>query len=142
MKRVLLLAILAAGFANGADLYVPSQYTTIQAGIDAATTGDTVWVADGTYTGTGNKELTWSGAVKHITVRSVNGANNCIIDCQGSGRGFYFYNTGQNSSDLIQGFTIRNGNVSDDGGVFCWNSSPSITNCTISGNTDTCGVGG
>lgn len=41
----------------------------------------------GTYTGTGNKNLTWSSP-KHITVRSENGANNCIIDCENSGRGF------------------------------------------------------
>jgi len=53
--------------------------------VNAANTGDTVWVADGTYTKEGNKNLTWSG--KHITVRSLNGPSNCIIDCQNAGRG-------------------------------------------------------
>jgi hypothetical protein len=40
--KILLAVILVAGVANGADLYVPSQYTAIQAGINAATTGDTI----------------------------------------------------------------------------------------------------
>ncbi|MBU1262036.1 hypothetical protein KKG61_04260 [bacterium] len=69
---------------------------------NACPTGGTVTCADGTYTETGNKNLTWTG--KHITVRSQNRATNCIIDCQYDGREFYFNNTGQNSSDLIQGF--------------------------------------
>ncbi|MFH0774646.1 MAG: hypothetical protein V2A53_04015 [bacterium] len=67
MKKV---AVLVAGMARPADLYVPSGYPTIQAAISAAITGDTVWVADGTYTGTGNKNLGWTG--KKITVNSVN----------------------------------------------------------------------
>jgi pectin methylesterase-like acyl-CoA thioesterase len=75
MKRVLFLvfAILVAGFAKAADLYVPTNYDTIQAAINAANNGDTVWVKDGIYTGANNKNLTWIG--KRITVRSVNGAN-------------------------------------------------------------------
>jgi hypothetical protein len=135
MKKSVLMG-LVLGFvarAFGADLYVPSQYATIQAGINAAATGDTVWVADGTYTGTENKDLSWIG--KHITVRSINGPNNCIIDCENSGRGFNFNNTGQNSFDIIQGFTIRNGVVNDNGGgIYCYSSSPTITNCIISNN--------
>ncbi|MFH1860885.1 MAG: right-handed parallel beta-helix repeat-containing protein [bacterium] len=106
-------------------------YTTIQEGINACPNEGTVTVADGTYNGSLNKNLSWSG--KHITVRSVNGVANCIIDCENSGRGFCFNSTGQNSSDVIDGFTIRNSN---DSGIYCQNSSsPTITNCVITGNT-------
>ncbi|MDI6736458.1 MAG: hypothetical protein QME42_09775 [bacterium] len=86
MKKIAFL-VLIASIANAADLYVPSQYGTIQLAINAAAASDTVWVADGVYTGANNKNLSWSG--KKITVRSVNGPENTIIDCQNSGRGFY-----------------------------------------------------
>ncbi|MEW6607812.1 MAG: right-handed parallel beta-helix repeat-containing protein, partial [bacterium] len=121
-----------------ATLRVPQDYSTIQAAINAANNGDTVLVANGTYAGTGNKELTWSGKV--ITVRSVNGPDNCIIDCENSGnRAFYFSNAG--NCGTISGFTMRNGNPSQGGGIWCDNSSPAITNCTISGNSATYGGG-
>jgi parallel beta-helix repeat protein/predicted outer membrane repeat protein len=126
--------------ALGSTLLVPSQYATIQAGIDAAVAGDTVLVADGTYTGAGNKDLDFHG--KAITVRSASAdPATCIIDCEGSGRGFYFHN-GETSASVVAGFTIRNGNVTSGsaggarGGAFSCSSStsPRLTNCTISGN--------
>ena len=57
-------------------------------GIDAAVAGDTVLVADGTYTGEGNRDIDFKG--KAITVKSENGATNCIVDREGVGRGFHF----------------------------------------------------
>jgi hypothetical protein len=106
---------------------------TIQAGINASTDTDTVIVADGTYTGAGNKDLDFGG--KAITLQSENGAATCIIDCEDSGRGFYFHSA-ETSACVVDGFTITNGRTADYGGGICCDfSSPTIINCTISGNT-------
>ena len=130
--------------ANGDDanngLSWATAKKTIQAGLGAAgTSGWTVLVANGTYTGTGNKDLDFSGKAIHL--KSVGGAANCIIDCENSGRGFYFH-SGETAFAVIEGFTIRNGNAGDGGGIYCYNSSPTITNCTFSGNTASNGGGG
>ncbi len=106
---------------------------TIQAGIQAAIDGDVVEIADGTYTGEGNKDLDFHG--KAIIVRSENGPNNCDIDCEGDGRGFYFY-SGETAESVVDGFTITNGYVGNGAGIYCTNnSSPTISNCMITGNT-------
>jgi hypothetical protein len=120
-------------------------YDAIQQGINAAVAGDTVLVADGTYTGTGNKDLDFAG--KAITVQSASGnPAACSIDCQGSGRGFYFH-SGETAASKVAGFTIRNGLVTSSspgsyygGAVYCYsNSSPTLTNCAIYGNSATYG---
>jgi len=63
--------------AKAETIYVPQNYPTIQAGIDAAVDGDTVLIADGIYTGAGNKNISVQG--KAIVVKSANGPANCII---------------------------------------------------------------
>lgn len=113
-----------------------ADYTTIQAGIDDANDGDTVIVADGTYTGTGNRDIDFLG--KAITVKSANGPENCIINCQGSWssphRGFYFH-SGEDPNSVLDGFTISHGSSQENGGaIYCYESSPTITNCTIREN--------
>ncbi|HUU94136.1 MAG TPA: right-handed parallel beta-helix repeat-containing protein, partial [Phycisphaerae bacterium] len=114
------------------------DYLTIQEGINAAFDGDEVVVCDGTYTGPGNRDLDFGG--KPITVRSESGPDNCIIDCEGSGRGFYFH-TGEGVASVVDAFTIRNGSAGEGGRVYChYLSSPTISNCTISGNS--AGYGG
>jgi predicted outer membrane repeat protein len=116
-------------------LRVPEQYSTIQEALDDAVDGDTVLIADGTYTGAGNKELDFQG--KHIVVRSEHGPDNCIIDCQNVGRAFYFHNQ-EDSNSILDGFAIINGSADRGGGVNCsGNSSPTIINCVISDNSAT-----
>ena len=116
-------------------LLVPAQYSTIQAAIDDSNNGNIVIVADGNHTGPGNYNVDFKG--KTITVRSENGPDNCIIDCQNAGRGFHFHN-GEGPGSILDGFTITNGYAqSAGGGIFCEQSSPTITNCTIRANNVT-----
>jgi hypothetical protein len=87
---LLIIAALAIAPAHADTLHVPGDYATIQAAIDAAVDGDVVEIADGTYTGAGNKNLDFGG--RAITVRSAAGDPTfCIIDCEDDGRGFYFH---------------------------------------------------
>jgi predicted outer membrane repeat protein len=114
------------------DFNVPEQYKTIQAAIDAAKDGDTIIVANGTYTGEGNKDLDFKG--KELTVQSATGPEYCIIDCEKAGRGFFFHN-GELKDSVVNGFTITNGANMDYGGAICIKgSSPTIKNCIIKNN--------
>jgi len=143
MLLVGILSILAPEVvrAEPNTIYVPGDYTTIQAAIDVAGDGDTVLVADGLYNVSDDKNLYWDGNEKHITVKSENGPNNCIIDCNNNGIGFYFDDTNQIDADVIDGFTIKNGDYTEGGGIYCYNSSPTIINCIITGNIANYGGG-
>ena len=114
-------------------LRVPDAYRTIQDAIDNASDGETIWIADGTYTGTGNKNIDFKG--KAITVKSENGPLTCIINCKNEGFGFYFH-SGEGPDSVLHGLTIWNGtNSGRGGGIYCDQSSPTITNCIFSNNT-------
>jgi parallel beta-helix repeat protein len=136
MRALLLLAVLsllapptvsAAHFHLRAD--GSGDYADIQAAVTAATSGDTIFCADGTYTGTGNYGIDFGG--KNLILRSEsNQPKYCIIDCDGEDRGFYFH-SGEASSAVVQGFTIEYGYASSGGGISIVASSPTIMNCVI-----------
>ena len=107
----------------------------IQEAIDIAIDGDVIIVGDGTYTGDGNRDIDFHG--KAITLRSENGPEVTIIDCQGTEedrhRGLYF-DSGEGPDSVVDGFTVTNGFRSYGGGIYCTSSSPTISNCAISDN--------
>lgn len=169
MKHAIFIILLIfVASAPAAELLVPSQYPNIQAAINDANDGDTVLVAAGTYTGTGNRDIDFLG--KAITVRSENGPETCIIECNYTGSGFLFENN-EDINSVLEGFTItdcfgeigrgggicclggRAGNASPSifdciiianaGGIYCERSSPKITGCTITNNiSESFGGGG
>ncbi len=78
--------------------------------------GDTVLVRDGLYTGEGNRDIGVQRE-RRVTIKSENGPENCIIDCQGGEadphRAFDFANYGARST--VEGFTITGGWSPDSG---------------------------
>lgn len=144
----LLLAIVAQARTITVDDDGPADFNNIQAAINDANDGDTVVIADGIYTGNGNRDIDFLG--KAITVSSKNGPENCIIDCNGTSeenhRGFYFHNN-EDVNSTVAGFTIINGYACGDwpenvgGAILCLYASPIIKNCIISGNSAIAGGG-
>ena len=119
----------------------PADFDTIQAAIDNVNTidGDEIAVSEGTYYETINPNG------KAITLRSTNPLDpntilNTVINANGTGR-CITCNSGEDANTVIEGFLITGGYGSAGGGIFCYNSSPTLTNCTFSGNSAIFGGG-
>jgi len=109
---------------------------TIEAGIDSATTGDTVLVACGTYF---EHDITISTSA--IIVRSESGDPDCVtINAEMQGRVMYCQNV--DASTHIHGFTLTGGLSDRGGGVGFSSASPTVVNCRIVGNESTFVGGG
>ncbi len=113
--------------AQAAIIRVPGDQPTIKAGVNAASDGDEVVIADGVYTGEGNRHISVRGKV--ITVRSENGPAMCIVDCEGKGGGFSL-----DTSSTVEGLTITNGAAIYGGAISCRDASPTIRGCVLIGN--------
>ncbi|MHC4114601.1 MAG: choice-of-anchor Q domain-containing protein [Planctomycetota bacterium] len=130
------MVMIMTGSLKGVVRQVPVPYATIQAAINDCNDGDIVRIANGTYTGEGNRDIDFDG--KAITVESENGYLNCGIDCGGSAsephRGFIFQNN-EGPNSVVSGLTIMNGYADWGGAIYCIWGSPTITDCRIILNT-------
>lgn len=91
--------------ATKLGIHVPEDAVTLQTAIDQATNGQTIYVNDGVYHGTGNVAVNFNG--KAVTLRSKYGPSNCIVDCGGANQGFIL-SSNEDHFTVIQGFTIKN----------------------------------
>jgi len=150
MKTKLLITILLSCFiisASAQIIHVPLDQPNIQAGINVATTGDTVLVDTGTY----YENINFWG--KAITVASnfildgdTNYINNTIINgSQPVNPDFasvVSFTTGENTTSIISGFTITGGTGLLDasiparlgGGIVCLNAGAKIIHNKIIAN--------
>ena len=137
------MAVVASARPAIADtLNVPGDYATIQAAIDAATSGDEIVVAPGTY----NETINLLG--KAIIVRSSGGADVTMIDGQGSGS-VVTCDSDEGADTVLEGFTITGGAGTDlfsdgrtwGGGMLNKGSSPTVSACIFVANSCTHGGG-
>lgn len=124
-----------------AIIHVPSDAPTVQAGIDAASNGDTVLVASGTY----NENIDFKG--KAITVTSgasdVSAATMVILNGSDDGP-VVTLSTNEPASAVLNGFTIQGGHASlasqkNGGGIYISGAAPQITNNLVRANLG-CGI--
>ena len=132
---VAVVCVTLSGTAVADIINVPGDQPTIQAGIDAAVNGDEVVVAPRTYF----EAIDFLG--KAITVRSSDGPEVTIIDAQQTGT-VVTCNSGEGPDTVLDGFTVTGGGGGLGGGMYNIASSPTVTNCTFSGNTAFGGAGG
>ena len=96
-----LFVLAAGGPLFGATLTVdddgPADYNNIQAAVTAATPGDTVSLADGVYTGPGNRAIDFGG--KAITLKGVNGPARAVRALASGGLKYL-------QSGLAQGYLV------------------------------------
>jgi predicted outer membrane repeat protein len=137
MKKLIILAaiLLAASALQGHIIRVPADRNTIQKGINAAKAGDTVLVSPGSYA----ENINYNGknitvASLFLTTRNTSYISRTIIDGNQAGTVVTISN-GERATAVLSGFTITNGRATNGGGIACINSSPTIENVDITGNS-------
>ena len=130
----LLISAFQVTLGTAATILVPDHRSTIQAGIDAARSGDVVSVRPGTY----KEQLNLQG--KAIVLRGA-GARKTVID--GSDLGSHVrgavvqFVQGEGVGTVLDGFTItgrKHRGLYESGGIQCSGSSPTIISCVVTEN--------
>ena len=109
------------------------DFTDIQAAVEAAADQDTVLVKPGEYVVA--ESISFQG--KTLTLKGESGPVETTIRMTGRDSVVVFDN-GEGEAAVLEGFTLTGGRgrrARLGGGVYCEESSPTLRNCTITGNT-------
>ncbi len=130
------LSVMFVCYTFADTINIPADYSTIQAGINASVYGDTVLVDTGRYV----ENINYNGknivlASLFLTTQDTSYISQTIIDGNQNESVVKFY-SGEDSTAVLYGFTITNGNTYyGGGGIYCYDSSPSLENITITENS-------
>jgi len=121
--------------ALATTIYIPEDYATIQEGIYASEDGDEIIVSPGTYV----ENINFAGRAIILgslfyTTQDTSYISQTIIDGNQDGSVVRF-DSEEDATSVLTGFTITNGQVNKGGGIYCYESSPSLENVTITGNS-------
>ncbi|MCP4545572.1 MAG: hypothetical protein GY835_03770 [bacterium] len=138
IPALFIISLLIAPPAFAANLYVYSDgsgaYATIQDAVDAAGNGDTIWLAEGLYTGPGNRDVE---IFKTLTIRGDGIPELCVIDCGGDAadphRGFIL----ESNTWTLQDLTITGGRSDDGGAIWVTEGTVNIEACLFHDNAVT-----
>jgi predicted outer membrane repeat protein len=113
------------------------DYPSIQFAVDVSRDGDSILLADGTYSGDGNRDIEIID--KAITLRSVSGnPENCIIDAESTDddrhRCIRLKNYDEEQRVTIDGITVTGGHAGGGGFRVSGTSIIQLSNCIIEGN--------
>ena len=152
----------AAGLNNGTSWL--NAYTDLQLALAAAVATDEIWVAEGTYRPTSGSDRLKSFKMKNgvalyggfAGTETSRGQRDWVLhktilsgdigipgDASDNSYHVFYHpeNTNLDSTAILDGFTISGGNASTPGwphfaggGMFNWDSSPTLNNCTFAGN--------
>ncbi len=145
MRSSILPLVILPALAIAETINIPADYPTIQAGIDAASPGDTVLVYPGTYYEQINfegKNIVVGSLV--LTTRDTSFIRRTVIDARSKFAGVLF-NSGEDTSAVLMGFTIRNASgriigscdhcVEREGaGIICINAAATLSDLRIENN--------
>jgi predicted outer membrane repeat protein len=128
LAALFLVGPLAPGPAQAKRIFVPRQYKRLQAAIDAAAVGDTIWVSAGTYKGPFVLK-------KRLVLFGEGGPTETILDGRDSVRVLHVEGVVRGG---IYGFRIQRGKAPGGSGIYCLRDTTfAIESCDIRSNWET-----
>jgi hypothetical protein len=120
-----LLATLLPPAAQAKRIFVPRQHRRLQAAINAAAAGDTIWVGPGTYYGPFVLK-------KRLVLFGEDGPEKTILDGHDTTRVLHVEGV---TRAAILGFRIQNGKAAGGSGIYCLRDTMlTLGSCEVRGN--------